>query len=118
MNNIRKARKEKGLTQKELAEKVGVTQGNLSSWETDRWKPDLDALKKLCEALNCSADYLLGQEKQDFSPVSVNNTVSQADNIYFHLAKEMEEMQLPPSDIEKILDFARYMKEKNDLIGK
>ena len=74
MNNIKKARKEKGLTQKELAEKVGVTQGNLSSWETDRWKPDLDALKKLCEVLNCSADYLLGQEKPDSSGLSPRKT--------------------------------------------
>ena len=47
-----------------------------------------------------------------------NEQESQPENIYFHLAKEMEAMQLLPSDIEKILDFARYMKEKNDLIGK
>lgn len=124
MNNIRIARKAKGLTQKELAAMVGVTQGNLSSWETDRWKPDIDTLKKLCEILECSADYLLGQEqpKQEAAPETSmpvqNEQESQPENIYFHLAKEMEAMQLPPSDIEKILDFARYMKEKNDLIGK
>lgn len=124
MNNIRIARKAKGLTQKELAAMVGVTQGNLSSWETDRWKPDIDTLKKLCEILECSADYLLGQvqPKQEVAyetalPVQ-SEQESQPENIYFHLAKEMEAMQLPPSDIEKILDFARYMKEKNDLIGK
>lgn len=121
MNNIRIARKAKGLTQKELAAMVGVTQGNLSSWETDRWKPDIDTLKKLCEILECSADYLLGQEpsKQEAASLPIQNErESQPENIYFHLAKEMEAMQLPPSDIEKILDFARYMKEKNDLIGK
>ena len=124
MNNIRIARKAKGLTQKELAAVVGVTQGNLSSWETDRWKPDIDTLKKLCEILECSADYLLGQvqPKQEVAyetalPVQ-SEQESQPENIDFHLPKEMEAMQLPPSDIEKILDFARYMKEKNDLIGK
>ena len=110
MNNIKRARKERGLTQAELAKRVGVTQGNLSAWETDRWKPDVASLKKLCEVLNCSADFLLGQE-----PLSDSASVN---NIYFHLAKEMEEMQLPESDIEKILEFARYMKEKNDQIGK
>ena len=110
MNNIKNARKAKGSTQTELAKIVGVTQGNLSAWETDRWKPDMDSLKKLCEALNCSADYLLGQE-----PLSHSGSIN---NIYFHLAKEMEEMQLPESDIEKILDFARYMKQKNDQIKK
>ena len=75
MNNIRIARKAKGLTQKELAAMVGVTQGNLSSWETDRWKPDIDTLKKLCEILECSADYLLGQEqpKQEAASLPVQN---------------------------------------------
>ena len=77
MNNIKNARKAKGLTQTELAQIVGVTQGNLSAWETDRWKPDMDSLKKLCEALNCSADYLLGQEPLDYN--------SSINNIYFHL---------------------------------
>lgn len=109
MNNIKKARKEKGLTQTELAEKVGVTQGNLSAWETDRWKPDMNSLKKLCEALNCSSDYLLGQES---FPVSGEN------NIYFQLAKEVEEMQLPEPDVKKLLEFAKFIKEKNDRIGK
>ena len=111
MNNIKTARKAKGLTQVELAQKVGVTQGNLSAWEPGRWEPEMDALKKLCEVLECSADFLLGQEALAKNAGSVNN-------IYFHLAKEMEEMQLPEEDIAKILEFARYMKEKNDKIGK
>ncbi len=64
----------------------------------------MDSLKKLCEALNCSADYLLGQE-----PLAHSGSIN---NIYFHLAKEMEEIQLPEFDIEKILNFARYMKKK------
>ena len=108
MNNIKTARKAKGLTQVELAQKVGVTQGNLSAWETGRWEPEMDALKKLCEVLECSADFLLGQEALAKNAGSVNN-------IYFHLAKEME---LPEEDIDKILEFARYMKKKNDKIGK
>lgn len=110
MNNIKKARKEKGLTQAELAKQIGVSQGSLSAWETDRWQPDVESLKKLCEVLNCSADYLLVQQT-----VTLSESV---DNIYFHLAKEMEEMQLPESDIQKILEFARYMKQKNDQIKK
>lgn len=113
MNNIKNARKAKGFTQIELAKIVGVTQGNLSAWETGRWEPEIDALKKLCEALDCSADYLLGQE-----PAQVATENNSVNNIYFHLAKEMEEMQLPESDIQAILEFARYMKKKNDQLKK
>lgn len=111
MNNIKTARKAKGLTQVELAQKVGVTQGNLSAWETGRWEPEMDALKKLCEVLECSCRFSVGAGSACQNAGSVNN-------IYFHLAKEMEEMQLPEEDIAKILEFARYMKEKNDKIGK
>lgn len=111
INNIRNARKAKGLTQTELAKIVGVTQGNMSAWETGRWEPEMATLKKLCEILDCSADYLLARSIFPKVPINGDMTLS---NMYMHLAKEMEDMQLPESDIEKIMDFARFMKEKNE----
>lgn len=45
MNNIKRTRKEQGLTQTEPAKKLGVTQGDLSAWKTDRWKPNMASLK-------------------------------------------------------------------------
>lgn len=57
---IRKARTEKGFTQKELAEKINVTQKDISRWENKERTPSLDSIKSLCEVLEVSADYLLG----------------------------------------------------------
>lgn len=112
MNHIKTARKAAGLTQAELAQKIGVTQGNLSAWETGRWEPEAATLKKLAETLGCSTDYLLAAE------LTPPENGALPGNIYMHVAKEMEDMQLPEADMLKILEFARYMKEKNDKIGR
>jgi transcriptional regulator with XRE-family HTH domain len=57
---INQRRKMQGLTQSQLAERVGITQAFLAEIEKGRKRPSLDVLEKLCDALGCSADYLLG----------------------------------------------------------
>ncbi len=114
MNNIKNLRKNAGYTQEALAEVLGVTQGNMSAWETGRWQPDIGAINQMCDLFGCTSDFLLGRDV----PPTTESERNSVNNIYFHLAKEMEEMQLPEADVAKILEFARYMKEKNDKIGK
>lgn len=48
------------LTQEALGDLVGVTKQTISGWERGRRSPSADDLIKLCQVLNCSADYLLG----------------------------------------------------------
>ena len=62
---IRDFRESKGLTQKELAEIVGVQDAVISNWETGRNSPNVDVLKKLCTALNTSADELIGIKRKE-----------------------------------------------------
>lgn len=52
-------RKKQGLTQKQLAEKLGVTQACIGMWESGNRKPDIITLKKLARILGCTADELL-----------------------------------------------------------
>lgn len=49
-----------GLTAKEFAKKVGVSQGNITDWKTGRAKPSAEALLKISRECNVSVDYLLG----------------------------------------------------------
>ncbi|MGK5093748.1 helix-turn-helix transcriptional regulator [Deltaproteobacteria bacterium TL4] len=56
---IKEIRKQKKMSQEELAEKVGINQNHLSRLETGKYKPSIDALKRLADALEVSADYLL-----------------------------------------------------------
>lgn len=56
---IKLRRKQLGLTQKELGSKVNLTEFNISKYERESTKPDIETLYKLAEALDCSIDYLL-----------------------------------------------------------
>ena len=60
---ILKCRKDKKLTQIELAEKLGVTDKSISNWENGRNMPDLSLFKPLCEILDISINDLISGEK-------------------------------------------------------
>ena len=50
---MRKARKEKGLTQKQLGELLGVSQSMIGQFESGKHAPRIDTVKKICKALDC-----------------------------------------------------------------
>ena len=56
---IRIQRKQAGLSQEQLAEKLNVSRQAITKWETDKGIPDVDNLKILSKLLNVSIDYLL-----------------------------------------------------------
>ena len=55
---ISNRRKHMGLTQEELAKKVGVSKSAIAKWETDGGFPDRDNLQSLSEVINVSVDNL------------------------------------------------------------
>lgn len=59
---IKERRKKMKMTQEALAEKVGVSAKQISSYENGHQYPPMDMLFKLCEVLDCDLGYLLGQE--------------------------------------------------------
>lgn len=58
-------RKEKNMTQEELAEKLNVARQTVSKWETGETMPDVDSLKKLAILLEFSIDEALGTQVED-----------------------------------------------------
>ena len=56
---IKDARKQCGLSQEQLAEKMSISRSAIAKWETDKGLPDIDNLKELASFLNVSVDYLL-----------------------------------------------------------
>lgn len=56
---IARLRKEKGMTQLQLAERMGVTDKAVSKWERDLSSPDLGTMPKLAEAFGLTVDELM-----------------------------------------------------------
>ena len=61
-------RKEKNLTQEQLAEKLGVTNKTVSKWETGKCMPDYSVVKTLCEELGITvAELMDGEDTEEKS---------------------------------------------------
>lgn len=65
---IAKLRKEKGMTQLELAEKMGVTDKAVSKWERDLSCPDINSLPNLADILGVTVDELMQIKKEAENP--------------------------------------------------
>lgn len=61
-NQIKELRKEKNITQNQLATAIGVSRSSVAMWETNNTQPDFDLIKKLADYFGVSIDYILGYE--------------------------------------------------------
>ena len=60
VTKIKKLREERGLTQVDVANAVGVNYRTIGQYERGVNEPDIATIKKLCDFFDVSADYLLG----------------------------------------------------------
>jgi len=68
---LKKLRKERKLTQKDLAENIGVNMSHLNRIENGKCQPSIDMLKKFSDFFGVSADYFLSNE--EFPEVQIEN---------------------------------------------
>ena len=91
---IARYRKENGLTQEALANRLGVTNQAVSKWEGDVCCPDIQLLPELADALGLSLDALFGREtpeppaaekvKEETSPIGIVEELPWADDESLH----------------------------------
>lgn len=98
VNNFSKKLKkimfEKGFTQKDLAEKLGVSQAFISSWQVGKRNPKFSSIKKISEALNIPVDYFFenSDDKSEKKDIQI-----------LQLEKENLELKLKISELEKTI---------------
>ena len=92
---IASCRKEQGMTQANLAEKLGITDRAVSKWENGKSMPDSGIMLELCELLKINVNELLSGEKID-----MNN----------YEEKTEENLQQVLNKVEKILNENRVLK--------
>ena len=82
---IADCRKEKGLTQWQLAEKLGITDKAISKWERGIAMPDTSIMLELCDILGISVNELLNGEK-----LNMENNNQKNEQLLLDMAKEIE----------------------------
>ena len=82
---IANCRKQKNLTQIQLAEKLGITDKAVSKWERGVAMPDSSIMLELCDILGISVNELLSGEKN-----GMENTNQRNEHLLLDMAKELE----------------------------
>ena len=82
---IAECRKQKNLTQMQLAEKLGITDKAISKWERGIAMPDSSIMLEFCDILGISVNELLSGEK-----INMENNNNKNEQILLEMAKELE----------------------------
>lgn len=93
-DKLREARKAAGLTQKEVAAAIGVTESAYCGYETGKRQPDVAKIKQIADALGTTGNFLL-------------DTVSEADD----LAEYLEDLRDRP-ETRALLEASRGMSKE------
>ena len=60
LENLKKLREEAGISQKQLAELIGVSQQSVNKYENHNIEPDIEMMIRIADHFNTSVDYLIG----------------------------------------------------------
>ena len=104
--NIKQARKDKKMTQKQLAAKLGVSHTTISDWESGNHKPDADTVIELCKILDKDANYMFDY-KELSTTLDVKEKLKNAlkENDFF------EGEDLTEENFDKLIKFIEKNKE-------
>ena len=69
-------RKKQGLSQEELAEKLGVSRQSVSKWESNNTYPETDKIVQICNIFDCSMDDLINDNITDINQTSRSNKIN------------------------------------------
>lgn len=73
MNNIKKLREKRDITQVRLSTAINVSQETISAYESGKSMPSAETLVRIADFLNTSTDYLLGRISNDSSLIQIMN---------------------------------------------
>ncbi|HFL3597071.1 TPA: helix-turn-helix domain-containing protein [Clostridioides difficile] len=112
-NTLKELRKENGLTQADVAAKIGLTKSAYGYYEQGKTVPDAYMLSNLAKIFDVSTDYLLGKtnvrENKEISESELIDTLNFSDNV-----KDALKMisKLSPASQEKMFKLAKVFFEE------
>lgn len=96
---VRELRKEKGLTQTQLADDLGVRYATVSGWERGINMPSFERLDDMCSYFDVNLGYLMGSDDKrvNFKPTQEeinSNGLSDVADIYYDMFREIAELDM------------------------
>lgn len=80
-----------GISQKQLAENIGASTGNVADWKSGRSAPSIDKLPLIADYLDVSLDYLLGRAETSKSADELNDDEKELLDLYRQLPAKQHE---------------------------
>ena len=111
-SRMKARREELGMTQTQLAEKIGVTKGAIGNYETDANSPKASMMYKIFEALQCDANYLYQDDMFDAASVMLPNDEREMLRLYNQLNQEGKEKLADYAD--DLVRSGKYIKNSSD----
>lgn len=102
---LKDLREEKGVSQQQLANILGISQGSVGNWESGIREPNFETIKKIADYFAVSTDYLLGRTDEPNQ-----STDQQLEGIEFALFGEIKE--LTEDEKQDILNFVKFTKSQ------
>jgi transcriptional regulator with XRE-family HTH domain len=109
-DRLRQLRRAMNLSQKELARQAGVSQPYIAELEQGVKKPSVEVLQKLCDALGCSADFLLGLAETPGS-LTLRQDGALPGGLTMELLQRLAERHVTPDELDRALKVVRVMRE-------
>lgn len=91
--------KEQGKTQKDLADAIGASTGNVTDWKRGRTKPSAQSLPKIADYLDVPISILLGEQSRPVQAASMKSGFDLSD--------------LSESDIARVEAYIQALRDKN-----
>ena len=115
-NRIRELRKELGLSQKDFAEKIGVSQSSINYWEKGQRIPSIEAAAKIADFFNITIESLLDSEDRFINQNPLNMITGTfydyTDNIAdFHFTTD----EYSIDELNQIWQFAHFIKSQRNI---
>ena len=93
--NLKIARERKGISQKDMAESIGVAKSTYSLYESGNREPNVQTIKKIADVLSVSADELLGVNEEPLT-----------------IAAHFDGDEYTEEELDEIKQFAQFVKTK------
>lgn len=115
MENLRKTRKERNLTMKEVGIAIGVGESTISQYETGKRQPDQKTLLKLADYFGVTVDYLLGRatdpERDEKPPLHIPDKYKDVLVAFEGGPDDLTQDDI--DDVVKYIEFVRARKKKD-----